>query len=550
MRRFSIVASLVVLTLTVASSPVQRSHSQRTSSLSLKEFSKPWSPVRDLKRSRNIAGIDGPEDELVLDKRYADNSTQSIGSSDAEDILALDKRNTYNCTDLAADWDSRCWAQLDLTAYLTDPVTGWNITTRTCSVEESAVNNDGADCCKVGEAWTTCFLRLGHGAPGQDCSEINAQTCTYQSTLAANLPDAVKPKVQYMMKNIYGELMAAFRWMVQLICKLAVNDFFTTYYSALGAAQADAQTVIQALVNELDPVKATHFNLLYLLTALSVALAFLGAPSIAVTVLGLSLVTRTAAQVFTISLQQAPSTAKALWPSGTQNSQNVQVGNIESELGNSTNQLAGMINDAVELLMSDVPTFVHFCETGMWSGSTSLSLPSKVEGLDYALRTYMTSEVMSQNGWYAVPRVGPYESVNEVETGLGTGFDCQMGNNSVCTNSVGSAYYWSLATGTVYTLANKNGFQAPEVTPYQVLQDTVNNNWAILEVLFDGAFNCTLEGNFGNDLVNFNWDGTLNIACISQLPMTTMCGSPCPVPLVNNACPFNSTNDPCVSTTK
>lgn len=294
-------------------------------------------------------------------------------------------------------------------------------------------------------------------------------------------------------------------------------------------------------------MKPTTFSLFALLTALSVGLAFLGAPSIAVAVLGLSLATRTAAQVLTISLQQAPSTAKALWPRGTQNSQNVQVGNIESMLGNSTNQLADMINKAVQLLMSDVPTFVHFCESGMWSGSTSLSLPSKVEGLDYALRTYMTSEVMAQNGWQAFPVIGPYETLNDVENSVvgGNGFDCQMGNNSVCTNSVGSAYYWSQATGHVYTFSNKDMGSYRSRTPYQVLQDTVNNNWAILEVLFDGSFNCTLAGHYGEEVVNFNWDGTLNIACISQLPMRVGCGSRCPVGLVNGACPFVSANNPC-----
>ena len=312
---------------------------------------------------------------------------------------------------------------------------------------------------------------------------------------------------------------------------------------ALGAAQSDAQTVIQALINELDPVKPTTFSLLTLLTALSVGLAFLGAPSIAVSVLGLSLITRTAAQVLTISLQQAPSTAKALWPTGTQSSQSVQIANVESELGNSTNQLAAMINNAVQLLMSDVPTFVKFCESGEWSGAQSLSLPSKVEGLDYALRTYMTSEVMNQNGWRSIPRLGPYETVQDVENSIagGTGFDCQMGNNSVCTNQVGSAYYWSQATGTVYTLFNKD-LQYTGPSPYQILQDTVNNNWAILEVLFDGAFNCTKEGNFGNSVVNFNWDGTLDIACISQLPMTIHCGDPCPIPAVSGKCPFSDPN--------
>ena len=330
--------------------------------------------------------------------------------------------------------------------------------------------------------------------------------------------------------------------------RLAVNDFFTTYYNALTAAQGDASTTIQGLIDEVDPIKPTSFNLLFLLTALSVGLAFLGAPSIAVTVLGLSSLAKSAAQVLTISLQQAPSTAKALWPQGTQNSQSVQIGNLEAELGNSTNQLAAMINNAVQLLMSDMPTFVKFVESGQYSGAESLSLPSKVEGLDYALRTYMTSEAFAQNGWVSSPMMGPFETVQDVENSVvgSGGGDCTMGNNSVCTNGQGSALFWSQPTGRAYVFTNTvNGWAG--VSAYQLLQDTVANNWAILQVLFDGSFNCTQEGNFGDSIVNFNWDGTLDIACISQLPTQIPCGATCPVALINNQCPFGQVSNDCDS---
>ena len=256
------------------------------------------------------------------------------------------------------------------------------------------------------------------------------------------------------------------------------------------------------------------------------------------TVLGLSTLVKSAAQGLIISLQQAPGAAKALWPTGTESSKSVQIANLEAELANSTNQLAEMINTAVQLLMSDVPTFVKFVESGEYSGTESLSLPSKVEGLDYALRTYMTSEAFAQNGWKATAYQGPFETAQDVENSVngGTGFACTMGNNSVCYDDGGNAVYWSQATGRAYGFYNSKGTGG--VRGYQLLQDTVESNWAILQVLFDGSFNCTARGNFGNSLVNFNWDGTLDIACISQLPINIPCGGTCPVDLINNACPI------------
>ena len=41
-----------------------------------------------------------------------------------------------------------------------------------------------------------------------------------------------------------------------------------------------------------------------------------------------------------------------------------------------------------------------------------------------------------------------------------------------------------------------------------------------LPVLFDGAYNCTLEGKAGGGLViHVNADGTLDVSCLSVLPM-------------------------------
>lgn len=181
MRRSSIAASLLVLTLSAASSPVQRSHSGRNHPTSWWESLQSWNPAHLLKR--NIEDAD-------------DASAKS---------MTLEGRDTYNCSDLKAAFDSRCWQELGLSAYLMDPETGWNHTTRVCSDLESTENNDGSDCCKVGEPWTTCYLRLAHGTPGQDCSQINSQFCSYQSDLDPMMDVSIKPQVQYVMKNIYGE---------------------------------------------------------------------------------------------------------------------------------------------------------------------------------------------------------------------------------------------------------------------------------------------------------------------------------------------------------
>ena len=297
---------------------------------------------------------------------------------------------------------------------------------------------------------------------------------------------------------------------------------------ALRWTVSQASTQIWSLINELDPKHDSEFNQMNILSLLSLGLAFLGAPSIAVGLLAFETTARFASQALVISVQQAPSFTKALWPSGTEDSKTIQVGELNDLLGNATTQMSEMMNNGLMLLMSDMPTFVAFAESGRFSGSESLSLPEKTAGLDYGLTTYMLSEAMAKNGW-TIGLFGPLKRED-----VPIDFMCTYSDNNVCT-AYGLATFWSKDTGRVYHL---NGLGSDGKTPLQVTKDIVAQGWASLEVLFDGAYNCTAEGKAGSAAINFNWDGTLDIACVSQVPVNIGCGSPCPVAWINGACPF------------
>lgn len=71
-----------------------------------------------------------------------------------------------NCTfaALPENPNTACWNQLDLSGYLD----GWKKTTPTCS------SDSDADCCREGEVWASCFLRLATGT--QDLCGIGSLT--------------------------------------------------------------------------------------------------------------------------------------------------------------------------------------------------------------------------------------------------------------------------------------------------------------------------------------------------------------------------------------
>lgn len=174
---FPVAAAFLVLIL-AAASPLQRSQSTGSDG-SLASVSG-WNPLRVLQRESEPSP---PE-----------------------------KRQSFNCTHTSSAFNSACWQQLQLSNFLLgggEWGLGWNKSTRVCDAQSSNVNNnDGSNCCLPTEAWTTCFLRLAQGGGAQDCSQINAQFCSMvsENALSDNLPDNIRPEIQYIQKNIYGIL--------------------------------------------------------------------------------------------------------------------------------------------------------------------------------------------------------------------------------------------------------------------------------------------------------------------------------------------------------
>ncbi len=72
------------------------------------------------------------------------------------------------------------------------------------------------------------------------------------------------------------------------------------------------------------------------------------------------------------------------------------------------------------------------------------------------------------------------------------------------------------------------------------LLEYIETTDAYMPVLFDGAYNCTMAGKAGGSVVNLNADGSLDVACLSALPIYLSKGSSCPAGAVQvgGKCPF------------
>ncbi|KAI4271584.1 MAG: hypothetical protein LQ337_005906 [Flavoplaca oasis] len=322
----------------------------------------------------------------------------------------------------------------------------------------------------------------------------------------------------------------------------AINNFFKTYFDALNNAAGIVGNNIEKMIEIVDVVVEPDVPFQEILLSLAVGLAFLGAPSFAIKLLSIKLAAiRGAAQTLIISSQQAPNVGRALWPVGTDQSRFIQTGELRLQLANISTDMSAMMDGGVRLLMTNIGTFANYADNGRYSGpnvtdtgeGSPLTVPSAGDAVAYALKTFLLSYSLWKNNWYATFNLGPYPTAEDVRLA----FNCEIQEDTGLCGTSG-AKYWSPYTQRVYELKVEGPEEALE--PREMVQTMLAYGWAPLSVLFDGAWNCTSEGRAGSSAVNFNYDGTLDLACVSQLPMYTNCGDMCPTTRSNGSCLFGT----------
>ena len=113
-----------------------------------------------------------------------------------EDPLAPRQTTDCNSTDSETLYDASCWASLDLTNWLSS----WHAP-NTCTDP-----GNGTNCCLEDETWSVCFLRLGTGDSGYNCTQISVNTndCTYSGALNPDLDPSIRAQVRYVLRTIFS----------------------------------------------------------------------------------------------------------------------------------------------------------------------------------------------------------------------------------------------------------------------------------------------------------------------------------------------------------
>lgn len=219
--------------------------------------------------------------------------------------------------------------------------------------------------------------------------------------------------------------------------------------------------------------------------------------------------------IFNQALQQSPNVAWAMWPSPP-NSATDTLANLASSHFSNGASLGPILSAGLQLIMGDIGTFVAFAGNGIFSTRLlSADEPSAYSsGYSSAVDTYLLSKMLESKSISATP--GAVLATNPCTSG------------QLCDSS-----YWSPVTGRQYTFSGSNA--------YSLINQAVGTMSVDLPVLFDGAYNCTFAGLAGGSVMNLKADNSLNLACMSVLPIYISGDCPEGATFVDGKCPFGHT---------
>ncbi|KAL8964633.1 MAG: hypothetical protein Q9183_004320 [Haloplaca sp. 2 TL-2023] len=225
---------------------------------------------------------------------------------------------------------------------------------------------------------------------------------------------------------------------------------------------------------------------------------------------------RTGLQFVENALIGFPQIGRYLYPIDTPASAIIQIADLKNKLGDLVAQVQSNLNKTVTSVMADPREFLAFASQGNFTASAP-SLPDQTQYLLYAFNTYIISAGLRGNNIYGT--VAKDTNVQALATNgsrVNEAFDlsaCEGYNSeNVCDTWWYSGFYDS--TFSLDHFSHMERGHGDVMT--QLFQKYTTG-----QLLFDNAYGCNLNGNFGKNVsVTVNPEG-INTQCLSQLRILT-----------------------------
>ena len=347
----------------------------------------------------------------------------------------LSKRLFGNCTDLRHNLTQTCWEELGISNYLTD---WWQANQKACG---------GAN-----TSFVSCYQQLA-GVEEQQCDTTGPDMCDYPEDFTGYTPQQA-----YTLYTIF-----------------AIWQWFESIYEAIENADLSATGPVGKIVKTINPEQKEEQSLgdfLQALTALTPLLALPAKLGKAVTS-----ITETA-------MRQSPGVLKQLNPTGTLDSEVVQISDIYDGLGIIKTTYQQNISNALALVQQDFTTFALFAANGSFIAPRA-SLEAETTNLTGALETYIVSSCLTASNIIITlaRETNPQELANNGSMTTPGLIQCDSYDQyGVC-----SDWWYDPDTNAAYALSSLRNME----TSYHDLMETLfSNGWTTGAALFLGAKAC------------------------------------------------------------
>ena len=297
-----------------------------------------------------------------------------------------------------------------------------------------------------------------------------------------------------------------------------MNQFFLSWWTAVGGAASIAADNIGQIVQLLDPLSQTNAILDDVLITLTGVFALVpGLGYMVDDVEGFTEGWTAFAQVLENVLFVVPQIGRWIFPIDSATSQVIQLAALSTQMGAIVQTVQNNLNKTLVEVMQNTTMFLAFASQGNFSTSAP-SLPDQTNYLLYAFNTYIISQALNGNNIYGVIGLDSNPqalSFNGTKTNPAFSFssDCQGYNEqNVC-----DAWWFSGRYNSAFALDDFSHM----TRSYGDILTTLLSNYTTGELLFDGAYACNANGNYGQPVnVTVNSAG-VNTGCLSQLRILT-----------------------------
>ena len=380
----------------------------------------------------------------------------------------LSERQYGNCSDLNQDLTWECWNQLNMTGYLD---AWWRANQAQCTFRNAS--------------FASCYQQMA-GYEQEQCDMTGPSMCNYPANFANYTPHEA-----YTLYTIF-----------------AIWQWFESIYEAVGNADLSSTGTVGKIVKTINPEVPSKQSLGNFLQALSAMTPVITAPAQLVEALGKFVgkaVTETA-------LRQSPGVLKQLNPTGTLDSEFVQVNDLYDGLSVMKTTYQRNISNALSIVQSNFTTFSLFAADGAFIAPRS-SLEAQTQNLTRSLETYIVSQCLTANNIIVTLSrdTNPYELAHNGSLTTSDLVSCDSYDQyGVC-----SAWWYDNSTNSAYALESLSD---PTTNYYDLMQTMFSSGWTTGEDLFLGANECAewVVTNGGDNGPALNTT-TMSPRCVSNI---------------------------------